>query len=173
MRETIQDVLVMFPKIDQSIADENNIPRTSDFTHKLESGIKTILKARLEIISGVLIPVVLTLITTASAFHDAYSNLGDYTSAHNLAFGVWYSWMIVLAVVSNSYAASMKAGLTRETLGDVMTLSDVTVPLRYRHSNSAKWDSWMREMGFVAEKTEDDTFGWNWYLKYLAGQVIG
>ena len=115
----------------------------------------------------------LTLITTASAFHDAYANLGDYTSAHNLAFGVWYSWIILLAVVSNSYAASLNAGLTRQTLGDVMKLSDVTVPLRHRHSNSLKWESWMNEMGFTAMESGKNFSKCDWYLKYLVGQIIG
>lgn len=173
MKKAIQDVLEILPGIEQSFPDNENFPPPSDFTNRLEIGIKTILKARLDIVSGVLLPVALTLITTASAFHDAYTNLGDYESAYNLAFGVWYSWIIVLAVISNSYAASLNAGLTRETLGDVMNLSDVTVPLRYRHSNSIKWKSWMEDMGFITGEPNQKLYEWDWYLKYFAGQMTG
>lgn len=57
-------------------------------TTKLQTGIKTVLKARADFVNGVIVPVVLMLASTGSSFHDAYLKLGANDSAHGLAYGV-------------------------------------------------------------------------------------
>lgn len=73
--------------------------------------IRTVLRARVDFVNGIALPVVLALATTASTFHDAYSQFGDSDTAHGLAFGIWFSWLIILAVVSNSCVASVNPGV--------------------------------------------------------------
>jgi hypothetical protein len=76
--------------------------------------------------------------TTASVFYGAYQTLGDSDTAFGLAFGIWYSWVIVLAVVSNSSVASANPSVAA-AVGDSLRLSPRTVPLRDRMRNPKEW----------------------------------
>lgn len=113
---------------------------------RLFSSISVILKARLDFINAVFLPVVLLLATTVSSFHDAYDQNGDVETAHNLSYGIWYSWVIILAVVSNSYAASANPGVAQAALGNPVGLSSSTLPLRKRFPNSMAWGNWVKRL---------------------------
>jgi hypothetical protein len=106
---------------------------------RLYFGIRVMLKARLDFINAIFLPVVLLFATTASSFHDAYDANGDVETARNLSYGVWYSWVIILAVVSNSYAASANPGVAQAAIGDLVDLSAPTLPLRKRFPNAMVW----------------------------------
>ncbi|KAL9607680.1 MAG: hypothetical protein Q9167_007430 [Letrouitia subvulpina] len=114
------------------------------FASKLHSGVRTVLKARINFVNGVIVPIVLLLVSTGSSFHDAYLKLGANDSAHSLAYGIWYSWLIILAVVSNSYVASVNPGLAKEVIGEFVDLARRTVPLRRRVTTAYDWTQWVR-----------------------------
>ena len=95
---------------------------------------------------GVVLPVILGLVATAGSFYNAYTQLGDNDTAHNLAYGVWYSWAIIIAVVSNCYVATANPGVAKLAL-KCDFLSDVTVPLRGRSENTQKWMKWLKDIG--------------------------
>ncbi|KAG8529120.1 uncharacterized protein KY384_005755 [Bacidia gigantensis] len=142
------------------------------FIASLETGIKTLLKARADFINGVGVPVVLLLVTTGSTFHDAYLQLGENDSAHGLAYGIWYSWLIILAVLSNSYIASVNPGVANDAIGKLVDLHPRTVPLRERVRTSYDWKRW-------ADATVNQSSSLNYthrpayfYLVYLLGQTL-
>jgi hypothetical protein len=136
-----------------------------DACKALERGITTVLRARIDFVNGVALPVVLALATTASVFFGAYQTLGDSDTAFGLAFGIWYSWVIVLAVVSNSSVASANPGVAAAAVGDSLRLSPRTVPLRDRMRNTKEWRYWaLKSLG---EKPPSSSF---W--PYLCGQVM-
>jgi hypothetical protein len=148
----------------------------SDFAEKLDTGIKTVLKARIDFINGVFLPIVLALVATVAAFYDAYNNLGENETAHALAYGTWYCWTIVLAILSNCFAASVNCGVVREAIGDLVFLSDETLPIRRRHHNAVKWQFWIKTLTSTdrsfqqpeVPRTMDQPF-WN---SFLWGQTI-
>jgi hypothetical protein len=115
-------------------------PTSSD---KFAHAIKTMADARPNFFTAVFMPVILMLAVVASVFYDAYTKLGDNDTAHGLAFGIWYSWLLVLAVASNCFASSMNTGLTKRAFEHVFPLSKRRVPLRERYINSKRWDSWL------------------------------
>jgi hypothetical protein len=112
----------------------------------LKTGIQTTLKGRVDFMKGVVLPVILGLVATAGSFYSAYSQLGDNDAAHALAYGVWYSWAIIIAVVSNCYVATTNPGVAKLAL-KYDFLSDVTVPLRDRSDNTQKWMKWLKDIG--------------------------
>jgi hypothetical protein len=137
---------------------------------RLLSGINVILKARLDFINAVFLPVVLQLTATVSSFHDAYDQNGDVETAHNLSYGIWYSWFIILAVVSNSYAASANPGVAQAAIGDVVGLSNSTLPLRKRFPNAMAWGNWVRKPCYRAG---DVYFTKYFFYIYIGGQLFG
>ncbi|KAG0639023.1 hypothetical protein HOY80DRAFT_1076085 [Tuber brumale] len=40
-----------------------------------------------------------------AVFYDAYQKLGDNRTSHSLAYGVWYSWILLLSVFANCFAS--------------------------------------------------------------------
>jgi hypothetical protein len=136
-----------------------------DACKALERGIRTVLRARIDFVNGVTLPVVLALATTASVFYTAYQTIGDSDTAFGLAFGIWYSWVIVLAVVSNSSVASANPGVAAAAVGDSLPLSPRTVPLRDRMRNTKEWRYWaLKSLG----EKPPSSFFW----PYLCGQAI-
>jgi hypothetical protein len=136
-----------------------------DACKALERGIRTVLRARIDFVNGVTLPVVLALATTASVFYTAYQTIGDSDTAFGLAFGIWYSWVIVLAVVSNSSVASANPGVAAAAVGDSLRLSPRTVPLRDRMRNTKEWRYWaLKSLG----EKPPSSFFW----PYLCGQAI-
>ena len=142
------------------------------FRRKLRTGIRTVLKARADFVNGVVVPIVLLLASTGSSFYDAYLQLGKNDSAHGLAYGIWYSWLIVLAVVSNSYIASVNPGLAKEAVGDLVTFHSRTVPLRRRVSTAYDWSQWtktvLNEPYPICHHNRPGSF----YLGYIGGQTV-
>ena len=138
----------------------------------LETGVRTVLKARADFVNGVVVPIVLLLATTASSFHDAYLQLGDKDTAHGLAYGIWYSWLIILAVVSNSYIASVKPGLAKDAIGEWVKLPPRTTPLRMRPRTVYDWAQWtdaiLNESSSITHKSRPASF----YFGYLCGQTV-
>ncbi|CZR69128.1 uncharacterized protein PAC_19028 [Phialocephala subalpina] len=117
---------------DKDISVIQGSPVDSEVQTRLFYGIRVILTARLDFINAIFLPVVLLFATTIASFHDAYDNNGDIETAHNLAYGVWYSWVIILAVVSNSYAASVNPGVAEAAIRDLVDpRSHPTVPGRW------------------------------------------
>jgi hypothetical protein len=137
----------------------------------LRDGICILLDARVDFVNTIFIPVILMLVVTASVFYDAYQNLGDNDTAHSLAYGLLYSWLIILSVASNCYTSSLTSELLKDTIGkELWALSDLpTVRLRDRYTNSLLWRRWMADVA-VTEPVR----GENWaVLRFLAGQLFG
>lgn len=137
----------------------------SEVFEQLKRSIRTVLRARIDFVTGIAVPVVLAIATTATVFHDAYLRLGDNDTAHGLAFGIWFAWVIVLCVVSNSYVASVNPGVAKAALGDYLTLSSRTLPLRHRMRNIENWRVWVRDV--LNERSSSGAY----YLLYLIGQI--
>jgi hypothetical protein len=95
---------------------------------------------------GIVLPIILGLVATAASFYSAYNKVGDNDTAHTLAYGVWYSWSIIAAVVSNCYVATTNPGVARLAL-NYEFLSEITVPLRERSENTQKWREWLQDIG--------------------------
>ena len=142
------------------------------FANKLQTGVKTVLKARADFVNGVIVPVVLMLASTGSSFHDAYLNLGANDSAHGLAYGIWYSWLIILAVVSNSYIASVNPGMAKYAIGELVVMHRRTVPLRMRASTAYDWRRWTRTILNESSSVPRQTRPASFYLGYLGGQTV-
>lgn len=142
------------------LVDDHKLPA------ELDRALRTILEARVPFVNAIALPAVLMLAVVASVFYDAYNKLGDNDTAHSIAYGVFYSWIVVLAVVGNCAATSVNAGVLDATVGGVVGFKfHPQVPLRKRYSNAARWDAWMSE-----EKVH---FGWLFHLRFFTGQVLG
>ena len=127
-----------------------------------QKAVKTVLKARADFVNGVVVPVVLLLAATGSSFHDAYLQLGSNDTAHGLAYGIWYSWLIILAVLSNSYVASLNPGVAKEAIGSLMLLHDRSTPLRMRARTAYDWRRWtyrvLKESSSVTDQSRPASF---------------
>ena len=142
-------------------------------THRIWDGIRVLLEAQVDFVNTVLIPVILMLVVTASVFYDTYQNLGDNDTAHSLAYGLLYSWLIILAVASNCYTGSLTCGLLDRTIGnraEVLPISPITVGLCNRHTNALRWRHWLEEIGVVEWLVPGKKII---VFRYLAGQLFG
>lgn len=142
-----------------------------DFPKELGKVFRTILKARADFVNGVMVPLVLLLVTTYSTFNDAIKQLGSNDSAHNLAYGIWYSWLIILAVVSNSYIASVNPGLTQDTIRELVKLRPGTVPLRMRVTTAYDWRRWANTTSDGSSLFSHQSRPAYFYIEYLGGQI--
>jgi hypothetical protein len=140
--------------------------REGTFTYKLWDGIRVLLEARVDFVNTILIPVILMLVVTASVFYDAYQNLGDNDTAHSLAYGLLYSWLIILAVAANCYTSSLTYGLVAR----VLPIPPATVHLRERYTNALRWRRWLGDIGIVDRPVHSNT---RVLIKYLVGQLLG
>lgn len=116
------------------------------WAEELQTGIQVSLQSRVDFMKGIVLPVILGLVATAGSFYSAYNQIGDNDTAHALAYGVWYSWAIIIAVVSNCYVATANPGVAKLAL-KCDFLSDVTVPLRERSENTQRWMKWLTDIG--------------------------
>jgi hypothetical protein len=139
----------------------------------LRDAINILLDARVDFVNTILMPVILMLVVTASVFYDAYLNLGDNDTAHSLAYGLLYSWLIILSVASNCYTSSLTPLLLGDTIGKnfpVLSSTTVaTVRLRDRYTNSLLWRRWMADVA-ITEPVQGKN---RVVLKFLAGQLSG
>lgn len=154
---------IRFEKPAQSMSQEI-ISQSSESWKAHKRHITTVLRARIDFVNGITLPVVLVLVSTASVFYSAYLTLGDNDTAYGLAFGIWYSWVIVLAVVSNSYVASVNPGLPAAAVRDLLELDKRTLPLRHRMRNTKYWRTWVLEN---LKKEPSPSF-----LPYFVGQIF-
>lgn len=125
---------------------EPSIENIKHITDRVNRAIEMIIVARKGFVSGILIPVVLMLAVTAATFYDAYSNTGDKDTALDLAYCVWYSWILVLGVAGNCYASSLKPEVAQSALYKVIDFGEdpLETPLRHRYVNNYLWDEWAR-----------------------------
>ncbi|ERF75873.1 hypothetical protein EPUS_01239 [Endocarpon pusillum Z07020] len=133
----------------QSVSTINRVAATSnilvhDYDYKslvdLERALRSVVEARVPFITAIALPAVLMLAVVA---YDAYNKLGDNDTVHSIAYGVFYSWIVVLAVVGNCAATSVNAGVLDNTLGGVVGFKfHPQVPLRKRYSNAVRWSAW-------------------------------
>ncbi|MCJ1347727.1 hypothetical protein MMC31_005956 [Peltigera leucophlebia] len=115
-----------------------------NYVKEITQAIEVVLKARTPFHTAIAIPAVLMLAVTATSFRDAYTMLGDNDKAHSLAYGVWFSWLVFLAVLGNCFATSVNVGLANTALDIDMTFNPV-LSLRKLYSNSAKWQRLLEE----------------------------
>ena len=111
------------------------------FTHRLWDGIRVLLEARVDFVNTILITVILMLLSQHQYF-TTRTALGDNDTAHSVAYGLLYSWPIILAVAANCYTGSLTYGLVERAIGKnarVLPISSVTVGLRYRYTNALRW----------------------------------
>jgi hypothetical protein len=136
----------------------------------LRDGICILLDARVDFVNTILMPVILMLVVTASVFYDAYQSLGDNDTAHSLAYGLLYSWLIILSVASNCYTSSLTSELLKDTLGkELWALSTTTVRLRDRYTNSLRWRRWMADVAITEPVRGKNRI----VFRFLAGQLFG
>ncbi|KAE9382257.1 hypothetical protein N431DRAFT_322769 [Stipitochalara longipes BDJ] len=130
-----------------SVPGADTIFAQSEWARSLRMGIKVGLKGRVDFMKALVVPVALGLVATAGSFYTAYTTPGDNDTAHSLAYGTWFSWIIILAVASNCYIATANPGLVKLALQHDVYLSDVTVPLRERAHNTRRWTAWLKNIG--------------------------
>ncbi|KAK4110377.1 hypothetical protein N656DRAFT_770401 [Canariomyces notabilis] len=167
-----------------TVSTDNTTARQSKAT-ELDKAIAVLLVARGKFSMGILIPVILMLAATAAAFYDAYSRLGDRDTSLALAYCVWYSWLLILGVWGNCYAAAMNSDLARRAFSEIVHFGNeraVTVSLRDRYVNSQFWDNWAKKMSgrresFNSDKTQSDMdnnpLTWKSWLHFCIGQFLG
>ncbi|KIW31332.1 uncharacterized protein PV07_02989 [Cladophialophora immunda] len=126
-----------------SVSNEEVDDLPTDLRVRVKNAINTLIEARTHFKKAIFLPTILFLAVTASVFYDAYNKLGDNDTADWLAFGIWYSWMVILSVAANCFASSVNAGVTQTTLGQYTRLSDRSVPLRERYFNGLLWQEWL------------------------------
>lgn len=156
-----------------------------DSIRKRKHAIKMILSAKTSFLSGVFLPCVLAIAVAAATLNDYYGKKGDSTTGLNLAYGVWYNWLLVLAVVCNCSINSISSDVAqlsfKEVLPDLVTSS---VPLRKRYANTAEWNHWLNQKypggqytGVGASDTHNASsrmdFDGPFYLKFVVGQTLG
>jgi len=164
-------------------------PDKSDLVvRQFETGMKTILGARIALVNGIVLPTVLALAVTASVFFDAYNQLGDNQTAHSIAFGVLYSWLLIVVVVGNCYATCVNPGLVKDTIGNLVQVSNKTLPFRKRYTNAALWQAWLNDQlsddageqemtawrqPLLQRRRKIEIFGPKFYSRFLVGQLLG
>jgi hypothetical protein len=151
----------------------------SEFCNELQPKIEMLLKANIDFVNGIVIPVVLTFAGTAAGFYNAYTVLGDRDKGYSLAFGVFYAWLLVLAVVSNCYATTVNAELLEDSLKTLLPSYAQThpapefrfrvVPFRKRISTIAMWARWVDAMTGTTPVPRNTAF----FAKFLVRQTAG
>jgi len=159
----------------------------SELCKELQSTIETLLKANTDFVNGIVIPVVLTFAGTAAGFYNAYTVLGDRDKGYSLAFGVFYAWLLVLAVVSNCYATTVNPTLLEDSLKKPLLSCAQThpaskfrfrvVPFRKRIPTIAMWTRWVDAMTTTTPArapAPDPTYlNAAFFAKFLALQTAG
>ncbi|KAF2274508.1 uncharacterized protein EI97DRAFT_435050 [Westerdykella ornata] len=148
----------------------------SSMEEELMRGVQLLVQGRINFTKGIFMPTILMLAVAASVFFDAYQKLGDKDTAHALAYGVWYSWLVTLGVAANCFATSTNVGVARKAFGKSIELSQRRVSLSERYVNRLAWENWLWEIENPdAEQTVTGPFQQNtaFWFKFLLGQLIG
>jgi hypothetical protein len=142
-----------------------------------EHAIQALVQGRISFSKGIFLPVILTIAVAASVFFDGYGKLGDKDTAHALAYGVWYSWIITLCVAANCFATSTNVGLARKAFGKSLRLSHRRVSLAQRYTNAFEWDRWQWRIEHATDVESDTASGPKqngaFWFKFLIGQLAG
>jgi hypothetical protein len=104
------------PITEDSLPSLDEVYHHSQFRTRLKQTIRTLLNAKIDFTNGIVVPAVLTYGGCAAGFWNAYESLGDRDKAYSLAFGVFYAWLLVLAVISNCYAVTVNGNLLESSL---------------------------------------------------------
>ncbi|KAG0126826.1 hypothetical protein HOY82DRAFT_627041 [Tuber indicum] len=81
---------------------------------------KVIWSARKKLNTAVALPVALYIGVAAAVFHDAYQKLGDNSTSHSLAYGVWYSWILLLSAFANCFASHSNLDAVRSGMETIL-----------------------------------------------------
>jgi hypothetical protein len=167
----------------QTPMDRDNMKLPED-PATLEGQIRTVLAANSGFADGVFLPVVFHFMSTAWGFYQAYKKLGDNDTAHSLAYGALYSWLLILVVVGNCFAVRANIGALYSSM-KAFPLVGKRQPLRHRYPNMFQWKRWLedadRSTGLI-EHTNDpapnevlptESFNGPFYCKYIFGQLVG
>ncbi|CAI4213579.1 unnamed protein product [Parascedosporium putredinis] len=143
-----------------------------------DRAIETVLAARGSFVSTILLPVILMFAVTAATFYDAYSKKGDKNTGLSLAYCVWYSWIIVLGVASNSSISIFSSEAAHRAFDGVIDLGKLeSTSLRHRFINAHLWKSWSEateNAGWTANATRHELRAdWRLWLRFCIGQLIG
>lgn len=154
------------------------VPSTQlSMVEDLSRAISILVDARIDFFKGIFLPVALMLAVTASVFFEAYGKLGDKDTAHALAYGVWYSWLITLSVSGNCFATSVNVGMVQKTLRPYLLLSPVRVSLSKRYVNGSYWEEWLWHMETAGpgerRYREAPKRGARFWITFLLGQMGG
>jgi hypothetical protein len=181
IRESAKALIIMAESLDEPNSNfkgehTKKLPQDT-FTKELWADIRILLEARVDFVSTILIPVILMLAVTASVFYDVYQSLGQADTAHSLAYGLLYAWLIVLAVASNCYTSSLTPGLLKETISGVLPLPEKTARLHDRFQNRLRWHDWLEDITIYGStgtthkySTRKDNLR---VIEFLAGQLCG
>jgi hypothetical protein len=180
--ENAIDGVLKEPTDQDSPIDQKRAFQKTNFSRELETAIRAVFDARISFINGILLPVVVHFVTTGAAFYQAYNKLGDNDTAHSLAYGALYSWLLIVVVVGNCVAASANAKVVATAVKNQFTLEGSRVPLRRRYTNVVEWECWLTDIGVstgisrrmgkrdVAASTK--AFGPRFYLRFVTGQFL-
>lgn len=178
-RDVEKDVAAQRSAAAPELKSIQNTYDQSEFCNELQPTIETLLKANTDFVNGIVIPVVLTFAGTAAGFYNAYTVLGDRDKGYSLAFGVFYAWLLVLAVVSNCYATTVNAELLEDSLKTLLPSCAQThpapefrfrvVPFRKRIPTIAMWARWVDAMTGTTPVPLNAAF----FAKFLARQTAG
>lgn len=144
---------------------------------KVSKAINIVIVSRADFVNGILLPVIITLAITAATFYDAYARVGDKDTALALAYGVSYSWILVVGVAGNCFATAVNPDLARQAFDKVVNFGDESsadVALRNRHVNNQFWNHWATH-----DEPDFETFtrqlgsSWRFWLRFCAGQFFG
>ncbi|RYP12164.1 hypothetical protein DL765_007463 [Monosporascus sp. GIB2] len=148
---------------------------------RVDRDISLSIVVRANFANAILIPVVLTLAVIAATFYDAYFKKGDKETALALAYCVWYSWLLVVAVAGNCCATALKPDAAWWAFNNVITFRKggrAIVALKDRHVNSQFWGNWVKKQtdsggkefaAFAADLASEPSF----WLLFCAGQFLG
>lgn len=143
--------------------------------------ISICIAARASFASTILIPVALMLAVTAATFYDAYANKGDKDTALALAYCIWYSWILVPAVVGNCFATVISPDLARTAFSKVMCFGEgkgVIMALRDRHVNNQFWGNWLKPQERIdggrkgLEEFKEELSGNMWFWARFCGWTL-
>ncbi|EPE24743.1 hypothetical protein GLAREA_08596 [Glarea lozoyensis ATCC 20868] len=167
---------------EKSPIDQNRRFRKTNFSRDLEAAIRAVCDARISFINGLLLPIVVHFVTTGAAFYQAYNKLGDNDTAHSLAYGALYSWLLIVVVVGNCVAASANAKVVATAVKNQFTLGGSRVPLRRWYTNVVEWECGLtdigvstrlsRRMGKSDVAASTNAFGPRFYLRFAIGQFL-
>lgn len=118
-------------------------PNSASVAQSLQDSVLVLVRSRVSFSKSIFLPVILTIAVVASVFFDSYRKLGDKDTAHALAYGIWYSWIITLGVAANCFATSTNVGLARLAFSRSFELSHRRVSLAQRYINRFEWNRWL------------------------------